>query len=155
MSQRPSAASGIFSPVGGKPGSPVRHAARAGRRRQALIVTGQAFPCPFSRRRESDMTRMSTAARTRLFPQGRETSVRRRNVGDLDRWASLLGVGDLTAYGLARGGPGGVVLALPGGGLLYHGASSHSKLYEALGVRTAGRHTPLASIPAGHGVKVE
>src|SRR5437868_4826459 len=96
------------------------------------------------------MTRMATAAaRTRLFPPGRETSVRRRNVGDLDRWASLLGGGVLTAYGLARGGPGGLALALPGGGLLYHGASSHSKLYEALGVSTAGRPEPRGPDPGG------
>lgn len=80
----------------------------------------------------------------------------RVNVGDVERWASVLGGGALAGYGLGRGGIGGLLLAALGGGLLYRGVTGHCPCYARLGVSTAaGRHSPQASIPAGGGVKVE
>jgi uncharacterized membrane protein len=63
--------------------------------------------------------------------------VRPANVGDAERWASLLGGGTLALYGLSRGSPGGLVLALLGGSLAYRGATGHCHLYQALGLSTA------------------
>ena len=60
--------------------------------------------------------------------------------------------GALVAYGMTRGGLAGLGLALLGGGLAYHGATAHSRLYDSLGLRTDEPHNPHASIPAGHGV---
>jgi uncharacterized membrane protein len=77
------------------------------------------------------------------------------NVGDTERWASVLGGGALVGYGLSRGGLGGLLLAALGGGLLYRGVTGHCPCYGSLGFSTAGRRSPQASIPAGGGVKVE
>jgi uncharacterized membrane protein len=77
------------------------------------------------------------------------------NVGDTERWLSLLGGGALALYGLSRGSLGGLALAALGGGLIYRGASGHCPAYDSLGMNTAERHSPQASVHAGHGVKVE
>jgi uncharacterized membrane protein len=84
-----------------------------------------------------------------------ETNLSRLNVGSMERWLSLLGGGALAAFGLSRGSLGGLALAAVGGSLIYRGATGHCHLYEALGVNTAEPHSPQASIPATHGVKVE
>src|SRR5262245_23628119 len=77
------------------------------------------------------------------------------NVGDIERWASVLGGGALTAYGLSRGSLSGLALALVGGGLAYRGLSGHCPVYGTLGLSTAGPTGPAASVAAGAGVKVE
>lgn len=77
------------------------------------------------------------------------------NVGDSERWLSLVGGGLLGLYGLTRGSLGGLALAAVGGSLVYRGVSGHCSLYQALGVNTADRRGSATSIPAGHGVKVE
>jgi uncharacterized membrane protein len=77
-----------------------------------------------------------------------------RNVGDVERWASILGGGTLVLLGLTRRTPGALGLALLGGGLLYRGATGHCPLYGALGVNTAGHHPASTAVPAGEGVKV-
>jgi uncharacterized membrane protein len=79
----------------------------------------------------------------------------RINVGDVERWASLLGGGALTLFGLTRGSLGGLGLAALGSALIYRGATGHCSVYGALGVSTAERHGSATVIPAGHGVKVE
>jgi uncharacterized membrane protein len=77
------------------------------------------------------------------------------NVGENERWASLLGGGLLAAYGLSRGTLGGLLLAAAGGSLVYRGATGHCNLYGALGINTADQRGPHTSIPAGHGVKID
>ncbi len=77
------------------------------------------------------------------------------NVGETERWASLLGGGVLALYGLTRGSLVGLGLAALGGSLLYRGATGHSPLYSALGVNTAEPRPDQTSIRAGRGVKLE
>jgi uncharacterized membrane protein len=76
------------------------------------------------------------------------------NVGDTERWLSLLGGGALALLGLSRGSLGGLSLALLGGDLCYRGATGHCHLYSALGLNTAGPRGRRSSIPAGQGAKV-
>jgi len=82
------------------------------------------------------------------------------NVGVLERWASLLGGSALAFYGLRHFTPGGTILTLVGGSLVYRGLTGHCSLYELLDINTAehgqrqgGR--PLTSVPANQGIKVE
>jgi uncharacterized membrane protein len=78
-----------------------------------------------------------------------------QNVGEAERFASVLGGGLLALYGMFRGSPGGLLLTALGGGLLYRGLSGHCPLYQAMGVSTTEKHGPATSVPAGKGVKVE
>ncbi|MBV9124438.1 MAG: DUF2892 domain-containing protein [Planctomycetes bacterium] len=77
------------------------------------------------------------------------------NVGEAERWISLLGGGALALYGLAKGSWGGLALSVVGGSLLYRGATGHCSLYRTLGITTAEPRSSAASIPADYGVKVE
>ena len=80
----------------------------------------------------------------------------RRNVGEIERWASVLGGSALALHGLRRGGLGGAALVLTGGALVHRGVTGRCRVYEALGVATADtRRNPLASIPHHQGIKVE
>lgn len=77
------------------------------------------------------------------------------NVGDLERWASVLGGGLLVGTGLVRGQGLGLLMAAVGGALMYRGLTGHCSLYHVLGVNTSDeRHSPVASVAAGAGVKV-
>ena len=75
------------------------------------------------------------------------------NVGEIERWASVLGGGALTIYGLTRGSLGGMALAAFGGGLVYRGATGHCPAFGAMGVNTA--HPSHAALQARHAIKVE
>src|SRR5438874_10148087 len=78
------------------------------------------------------------------------------NVGEYERWASVFGGGMLALYGLTRRSWGGLALAALGGMFVQRGVSGHCLCYAALGINTADRpHGPMASVAAGHGVKVE
>lgn len=58
----------------------------------------------------------------------------KNNIGALEQVLSV-GIGSsLIAFGLTQKGKGGILPILAGGGLLIHGLSNHSRLYEALGV---------------------
>jgi uncharacterized membrane protein len=87
----------------------------------------------------------------------RPSSKRERdeNVGEAERWVSVIGGGVLAIYGLTRGSLGGAALAVLGGSLVYRGATAHCGMYEALGIDTATK----AEGGAGHvghlGIKVE
>ena len=72
------------------------------------------------------------------------------NVGDAERWASVVGGGLLAAYGLSRPSLGGLALAALGGCMVYRGATGHCHLYGALNVNTAGRGR-ATGVPAGAG----
>ena len=83
---------------------------------------------------------------------------RYRNISNTDpreRLASVLGGGAMVAFGLARRKWDGYLLAAIGGGLVAHGASSHSYLYEALGVHTDKRSGRNVSVPYELGVRID
>jgi uncharacterized membrane protein len=107
----------------------------------------------------SDVTGRSLWDETRMSPPGGKSTLIAKhplNVGEYERWASVLGGGSLALYGLTRGSWSGLALAALGAPLIYRGATGHCACYAALGVSTADRpHGPLGSVAAGHGVKVE
>src|SRR5438477_5017372 len=77
------------------------------------------------------------------------------NVGEIERWASVVGGGALALTGLWRGSGLGLLMAGLGGALVYRGLSGHCHLYQSMGVNTSSeRHSPVASVAAGAGVKV-
>jgi len=84
----------------------------------------------------------------RVEPGGADQGV---NVSDIERMLSLAGGGCAALCGLGRGS---LLLTALGGGLLYRAFSGHCPMYGALGVNTAQKHTPAASVPAGEGFKV-
>jgi uncharacterized membrane protein len=88
-----------------------------------------------------------------------------RNVGDMERWLSVLGGSALAAYGLDRRDAKGVVLALLGASMIRRGSTGHCMLYEMTGLTTAdskglslphnGESRPSAALQASRAVKVE
>jgi hypothetical protein len=63
-----------------------------------------------------------------------------KNVGNIERWASLLGGGAIAAYALRRErrlSPLGGALALGAAALLFRGATGHCPVYGPLGLNTA------------------
>jgi uncharacterized membrane protein len=66
------------------------------------------------------------------------------NVGDGERWLSLLGGGLLALYTLRRS-LGTVVLLSGAGALLYRGLQGQCALYQAMGVSTAAQDPQSAS----------
>jgi hypothetical protein len=66
------------------------------------------------------------------------------NVGDAERWLSLLGGGLLALYMLRRS-LGTVVLLGGAGGLLYRGLKGHCPLYQTMGLSTAAPEPRPAS----------
>ena len=104
------------------------------------------------------MTGSRSIGRRSLF--GRESHRQRMhrplNVGEYERWASVLGGGMLAFYGWTRRSWRGLALTALGGMLVQRGVSGHCRCYAALGINTAHRpRGPMASVAAGHGVKVE
>jgi uncharacterized membrane protein len=83
------------------------------------------------------------------------------NVGEYERYASVIGGGALALYGLtqglSRGSWGGFALALVGGSLIYRGTTGHCNVYEVAGINTAGtgEENPIVTVPSDRGVKVE
>ncbi len=62
------------------------------------------------------------------------TSQPEKNVGEGERWASLIGGGALVLYGLSQRSLRGALMALAGGGLVYRGVAAQSSLQEATGM---------------------
>lgn len=60
-----------------------------------------------------------------------------QNVGEVERFTSLVGGGALLLYGMGRRSLSGLGLAVLGGGLLYRGVTGHCQLYASLGLNTA------------------
>lgn len=88
-------------------------------------------------------------------PQAPATRHARQNVGEIERWLSVAGGSALAAFGLSRRSLGGLALATLGGMLLHRGLTGRCMAYGQLGISTADRHGPAASVAAGHGVKVD
>ncbi|HJU06698.1 MAG TPA: SRPBCC family protein [Nitrospiraceae bacterium] len=60
-----------------------------------------------------------------------------QNVGETERWISLIGGGALALYGLTRLSARGLLIAGLGGALASRGLTGHCSVYQALGVDTA------------------
>jgi Protein of unknown function (DUF2892) len=75
----------------------------------------------------------------------------RVNVGQAERWASIIGGGVLAAAGLRRGAAGGALMALAGGVLLARGVTGYCALYNVLDSRQGGgRHDDLDDLHPSH-----
>lgn len=77
------------------------------------------------------------------------------NVGESERWYSVLGGAALAVLGLSRRSLGGLGLAAVGAGLVYRGMTGHCHAYHALGIDTSHDRGPQNSVRAQHGVKIE
>ena len=93
---------------------------------------------------------MAESTNSRPQPQAMRTVARALpadgavNVGDGERWLSLLGGGLLALYTLRRS-VGTVVLLGGAGALLYRGLKGQCALYQAMGVSTAADDPQSAS----------
>jgi len=76
------------------------------------------------------------------------------NVGQTERWASVVGGGALVAYGLQKKSWAGAALAALGGFAIYRGATGHCEAYQAIGVNTRDRQKN-ESVPYELGVRVD
>ena len=96
-----------------------------------------------------------TAIPGEILARDRAESAATKNVGNAERIGSVVGGGALAAIGLARGGLGGLAMALVGGGLLHRGATGNCMTYSALGINTArpADGKPVR-ISAGRGVRI-
>lgn len=81
------------------------------------------------------------------------------NVGETERYGSILGGAALIAAGLWRRSAPGVLLSILGGALIYRGVTGHCEAYSALGVNTAGTghavNRKRPGVPDNKGTKVE
>jgi uncharacterized membrane protein len=81
------------------------------------------------------------------------------NVGEKERWLSVLGGGALVLYGLRKRSWPSLALALLGGAFAYRGITGHCPAYEALEINRAkkeGEREPVgAELPETGWVKIE
>ena len=82
-------------------------------------------------------------------------SGRGRNVGESERWLSVITGSAVAAYGLKQRSIAGMVLAGVGGVLVWRGTTGRCPLYGALGVSTVDEHPRQVSVPYGKGIQVE
>jgi uncharacterized membrane protein len=79
-----------------------------------------------------------------------------KNVGEPERWVSVVAGTALAAYGLKMRSIPGLVLGAVGGALIHRGATGHCLVYESMGVTTAEDESASnVSVPYGKGVRVE
>jgi len=76
-------------------------------------------------------------------------SQHRGNVGDVERWGSLITGAVMIAYGLSRRSISGTWLAATAAALVYRGATGHCPVYSSLGVTTAGNAADTCVALAG------
>lgn len=76
-----------------------------------------------------------------------------KNVGEPERWLSVIAGSAIAAYGLKMRSIPGLVLAGVGGALVWRGATGHCNVYESMGISSAGERQ--VSVPYGKGVRVE
>lgn len=85
------------------------------------------------------MSEHSTTLSTNLSSspaERQERPVSRINVGEAERWLSVIGGGALLVHGLRRSF-GSLMLAVGGGMLIYRGVTGHCTAYQSLGLNTA------------------
>lgn len=99
-------------------------------------------------------TVQAPAARPPIAHHERGHETQGVNVGEWERWGSLIGGGLVAWLGLRQRSLAGLGLALLGGNLIYRGLTGHCHLYGALGLSTAEKHGPATRVAAGHGVKL-
>ncbi len=75
------------------------------------------------------------------------------NVGQAERYISILGGAALAVAGLSRRNLPGLLLAAVGGLFMMRGVSGHCRLYESIGVSTAA--TRRRGVPDRTGHKIE
>jgi len=79
-----------------------------------------------------------------------------RNVGDVERWASIVAGTGLALYGLTQRNPKGLGLAVMGGLLARRGAIGHCHVYEALDLNTAASSSDTRRALGGdRGIRVQ
>jgi uncharacterized membrane protein len=91
------------------------------------------------------------------FPEdARDAEARsRRNLGDVERWASVAAGAGLAAYGLSKRSWSGLMLAGLGGVLLRRGVTAHCDIYNALGINTSrSADDTRAALGGSRGVNV-
>jgi uncharacterized membrane protein len=59
------------------------------------------------------------------------------NLGEAERYGSILGGGALIVAGISRRGLPGLLLAAVGGLFIMRGVAGHCRLYDSIGVSTA------------------
>jgi uncharacterized membrane protein len=92
-----------------------------------------------------------------MFPEdARETRARSdRNLGDVERWASIAVGAGFVAYGLSRLKSSGWLYAGLGALALRRGVTAHCDLYDKLGINTAGMADDTrAALRGSRGVNV-
>lgn len=77
------------------------------------------------------------------------------NVGESERWLSVIAGSAVAAYGLKRRSIPGMVLAAVGGALVWRGASGRCPVYGVAGISTADEYPRHVSVPYGKGIRVE
>lgn len=81
------------------------------------------------------------------------------NVGEIERYGSIIGGAALIAAGLWRRSIPGVLLSVLGGAFIFRGVTGHCDAYSKLGVNTAGtgngNHRRRGGVPDNKGTKVE
>jgi uncharacterized membrane protein len=75
------------------------------------------------------------------------------NVGEGERYGSILGGAALAVAGLSRRGWGGLAMGLVGGMLIQRGVSGHCNMYERFGISGAKSDRP--GVPDNVGITVE
>lgn len=94
------------------------------------------------------------------------SAAKNQNVGQLERWLSVLGGTALAVFGASRRGSRGTALGAAGAVLLHRGVTGHCYVYDALGVSSADEglgtlpHRELPSsraavLQARHAIKIE
>jgi uncharacterized membrane protein len=84
---------------------------------------------------------------------GHQPHALEQNVGQTERWISMLAGGGLVAFGLARGRLGGLLSAIGGAALIQRGLTGYCRMYEALGYSSDVEHHDFG-VKAGHGKKI-
>jgi len=77
------------------------------------------------------------------------------NVGETERYASIIGGAAVALIGLSRRSLPGLLLAGLGGLFVARGFVGHCRLYDSIGVSTAGTIKDRSGVPHGTGHKVE
>jgi uncharacterized membrane protein len=79
-----------------------------------------------------------------------EGSIGPVNVGEAERYASIIGGAALVVTGLSRRSFPGLVLAAAGGLFIMRGVAGHCRLYDSIGVSTAASQRPGVPDRTGH-----